>query len=154
MSRYVLEREQLIPRPCHEVFEFFSRAENLELLTPSSLSFRIITPTPIEMRPGTLIDYAIRLHGVPLRWRTRIDRFEPDRCFVDIQLRGPYRYWRHLHEFTEVPGGTRMRDVVHYEVPLGPVGDVARHLFVRRLLHHIFDYRRQAVERRFGGQAV
>jgi hypothetical protein len=82
---------------------------------------------------------------VRLRWKTRIECFEPPARFVDLQLQGPYRHWRHLHEFEETRDGTRMRDVVDYELPLGPLGTVARSLFVRRALTRIFDYRRAAI---------
>jgi hypothetical protein len=147
---WVLEREQLVPTPVEEVFAFFSEARNLEELTPPFLRFQIVTPLPIAMHEGTLIDYRIRLFGVPMRWRTRIDVWEPNVRFVDRQVRGPYALWRHLHAFEEVPGGTRMTDRVDYAIGLGPLGTVARSLFVRRQLETIFDYRRQAVALRFG----
>jgi len=149
MSIHVLEREQVVPRPLSEVFAFFADAGNLESITPSSLSFRIVTPRPIAMRPGTLIDYRLSLFGVPFRWRTLIESFEPERRFVDVQLEGPYRVWRHTHEFEEVSGGTRVRDRVEYEVPLGPLGEVARSLFVDRQLAKIFDHRHEVIEKLF-----
>ena len=102
------------------------------------------------MREGALIDYSLRLYKLPVRWRTRIELFEPERRFVDVQLKGPYRYWRHLHEFEDVEGGTLMRDVVDYELPLGPLGSLARTLFVRRSLARIFSFRRRAVSEVFG----
>lgn len=144
---HVLEREQIIERPRAEVFEFFSDARNLERITPDFLHFRILTPTPIEMRPGTLIDYRIRLFGVPVKWRTRIDVFEPNARFVDRQLSGPYRTWIHTHEFHDHDGGraTKMIDRVEYEVPFGPLGGVARALFVRRTLDRIFDHRAEVI---------
>src|SRR5690242_1095139 len=141
MSVRRLEREQLLDRPLPEVFEFFARAGNLERITPPWLSFGVVTPEPIPMAPGTMIEYRLRLHGVPLRWLTRIDEWERDRRFVDRQVRGPYRLWRHQHEFESVPGGTRVRDRVDYELPLGPLGDVARIAFVDGDLRRIFDYR-------------
>ena len=103
---HVIEREQLVARELPEVFEFFSRARNLESLTPPWLSFSVLTPEPIEMRPGTLIDYRLRLHGLPMRWRTLIEAWEPEVRFVDRQLRGPYKLWHHTHSFAEVSGGT------------------------------------------------
>jgi ligand-binding SRPBCC domain-containing protein len=149
-ATWVLEREQIVPRPVEEVFAFFSEAQNLEELTPPFLRFQILTPLPIAMGEGTLIDYRIRLFGVPMKWRTRIDVWEPNVRFVDRQLRGPYADWRHLHAFEPVAGGTRMLDRVDYAIGLGPLGSLARALFVRRQLETIFDYRREAVERRFG----
>lgn len=145
-----LERTQLIPRPMGDVFDFFSKAENLERLTPSWLGFQILTPLPIVMREGALIDYRIRLMGVPMKWKTRIDVWEPGKRFVDRQLEGPYSLWRHLHEFEEVPEGVRMKDVVDYDLPLGPLGSIAHVAFVKRQLTTIFDFRYQVVEELFG----
>ncbi len=149
--KHLLEREQFVPRPRHEVFAFFADASNLERLTPASLHFNILTPAPIEMRPGALIDYRLRLLGVPFRWRTLIEAFEPETRFVDVQLRGPYRSWRHTHEFRDAPGGTIVRDRVEYEMPLGPLGEIARRVFVDRQLETIFGHRRDVIRRIFAG---
>lgn len=146
----VIEREQLVERELPEVFEFFSRARNLEALTPPWLSFSVLTPEPIEMQPGTLIDYRLRLHGVPLRWRTLIEAWEPGRRFVDRQLRGPYQLWHHTHTFEPVSGGTLVGDRVRYAIPLGPAGRLADRLFVARDLERVFEFRRQAVLRLLG----
>lgn len=145
MSDYRIERVQRIPRPRSEVFAFFADAGNLERITPAFLNFRILTPRPIEMKPGTLIDYQLSLYGVPFSWRTRIESFEPERSFTDVQLSGPYRTWHHRHEFRDDGGGTEMRDIVRYELPLGPLGALARALFVRRSLERIFEHRRQVI---------
>src|SRR5688572_14279938 len=123
MSIHVLEQQQFVPRPRGEVFEFFSNASNLANITPKFLGFNILTPAPIAMAAGTLIDYRIHLGPVPMRWRTRIEAFEPEERFVDIQLRGPYKLWRHTHEFYDADGGTLMRDRVEYELPFGLLGD-------------------------------
>jgi ligand-binding SRPBCC domain-containing protein len=147
MSLYTLDQVQLVRRPLSDVFAFFADPSNLQLLTPPLLNFRILTPVPIEMREGTLIDYRISIRGVPLRWRTRIEEYAPMRSFVDIQLRGPYRSWRHTHEFTERPEGTEVRDHIEYSLPFGPLGSVAHALFVRRDLEQIFEFRRDAIER-------
>jgi ligand-binding SRPBCC domain-containing protein len=144
-KRYRLEREQLVFAPRETVFEFFSKAENLGRLTPSFLSFSILTPMPIAMKRGQFIEYRIGLGGVPMNWLTEITEWTPPARFVDEQLRGPYRYWHHLHEFTEVEGGTHMRDIVDYELPLGPLGVLAHAVAVKRVLTRIFDYRREAV---------
>lgn len=147
---HIFERQQLLRASRSEVFSFFSNAANLEELTPSSLRFEILTPRPIEMRSGTRIDYKLVLFGVPFRWQTLIESFTPETGFVDTQLKGPYKLWRHTHEFVEVEGGTLMKDRVEYEVPFGPLGAVARVMFVARQLKYIFDYRHQAIARRFG----
>jgi ligand-binding SRPBCC domain-containing protein len=148
-KRYRLERQQLIAAPREQVFEFFSKAENLEKLTPPFLRFRILTSLPIEMKRDQSIEYRIGLGGVPMGWLTRISEWQPPQRFVDEQRRGPYRYWHHSHEFQEADAGTSMRDVVEYELPLGPLGQLAHALLVQRLLQRIFDYREQAVRGAF-----
>jgi ligand-binding SRPBCC domain-containing protein len=148
MSRtYHLERRQFIPRPLADVFPFFADAGNLEVITPAALHFRILTPRPIAMRPGTQIDYRLSLLGVPFQWRTRIESFEPPHRFTDVQERGPYQRWHHTHEFTDQDGGTWMIDRVEYQLHLGPIGRLANALFVQRQLKQIFDYRYLAIER-------
>ena len=145
MSIHVFRSELFIPLPRPEVFAFFSRAENLERITPPFLQFRIKTSKRIEMGEGTLIDYALRIHGVPALWRTEIALWDPPRQFVDRQLRGPYKLWHHSHTFIEEMGGTRMIDKVRYEIPFGPVGDLVHTLFVRRDVQNIFHYRNAAI---------
>lgn len=148
--RHVLAREQIVSRPRHEVFAFFADASNLERITPSRLRFAIQTPLPIAMRPGAIIDYRLSLFGVPFRWHTVIEVFEPEARFIDVQASGPYALWRHLHEFADAPGGgTVIRDRVEYQLPLGPLGELAHAVFVRRQLEAIFDYRRRVIEAEF-----
>lgn len=146
---YHLERELFIARPHEEVFAFFADAGNLERITPPFLRFHILTPQPIEMRAGTLIDYELHLYGVRLKWRTLIEAFEPPSFFIDTQLSGPYRRWHHRHEFTEVLGGTQMWDRVEYDLALGPIGAVANALFVHRSVKRIFDYRNATIAKIF-----
>ena len=114
------------------MFAFFAQARNLELFTPGWLRFEVLTPEPLDMKEGTLIDYRLRLHGLPLRWRSRIERWEPGRAFVDRQVRGPYRLWHHRHEFEAPRAGTVVRDIVHYALPLGPLGQLAHAVLVAR----------------------
>jgi len=147
---YTLERTLVVPRPIDEVFPFFADAANLERLTPPLVGFTILTPPPIVMKAGTLIDYRIRVNGIPLRWRTLIESFDPPHSFVDTQLRGPYAHWHHTHTFREVPGGTELGDRVEYALPLGPLGKIAHALFVKRQLRTIFDYRSQVMRELFG----
>jgi ligand-binding SRPBCC domain-containing protein len=141
----LLEREQVLEAEIERAFEFFSRAENLEAITPPWLRFRIVTPTPIEMRPGALITYRLRLHGLPIRWRTRIDEWDPPEGFVDRQLSGPYALWHHTHSFERIGDRrTLMRDRVRYAHRFGPIGALAEPI-VRRDLDRIFDHRRDAI---------
>ena len=146
---HVLERSTWLPRPVDETFAFFADAANLERITPPELRFRIVTPLPIEMRHGTLIEYRLALFALPFSWRTGIDEWAPPHRFVDRQLAGPYRRWIHTHEFATERGGTRMRDRVEYTLPLASLGLVALPL-VRRQLERIFDFREQTIQRLLG----
>jgi uncharacterized protein (TIGR01777 family) len=137
--------EQWVPRPVDQVFPFFSEAKNLEDLTPPWLSFAIEKVSHPKIRQGTLIDYKLRLHGLSLKWRTRIEKWEPNRSFVDNQLRGPYAKWHHTHTFTPAGNGTLMRDRVVYRLPLGLLGKRVAHWKVRRQIAEIFAYRRKRV---------
>jgi len=148
---HIFEQQQRIERPIAATFEFYGDARNLERITPPWLGFEVMTPAPIEMGVGTLIEYRLRLHRVPVRWRTRIEAWEPPRRFVDVQVKGPYSLWEHTHEFEEDgPGATIIRDRVRYAIPFGPLGELAERVLVRRDLRRIFDYRRDAVTRELG----
>jgi ligand-binding SRPBCC domain-containing protein len=147
MTVHTLERIQRLPHPPHEAFEFFGDAFNLERITPPWLRFRVVSPAAIEMCLGTLIEYRVRLHGIPLRWLTRIVEWEPGRRFVDVQVRGPYRLWHHTHSFEPDGEGTLMRDLVRYALPLGPLGELLHRALVRRDLDRIFDFRQEQVAR-------
>jgi ligand-binding SRPBCC domain-containing protein len=137
-----LIRRQRLPGAPSDVFAFFADAGNLEAITPPWLSFHVVSPRPIEMRAGTVIEYRLRLHGVPVSWLTRIDEWEPGVRFVDSQLAGPYKLWHHTHEFEpDGDAGTLMRDTVRWALPYGPAGELARRLFVARDIERIFDYR-------------
>lgn len=141
----LLEREQFFPLPIDEVWAPFATAENLEALTPPWLYFQIVTPLPIEMREGALIEYKLRFHGVPVRWRTEIEVWDPPHRFVDMALKSPFALWHHTHTFEEVEGGTMARDRVRYRVGFGPFGEIAHAALVGRDLERIFDYRREAI---------
>jgi ligand-binding SRPBCC domain-containing protein len=151
---FLLEREQWVPRPRDEVFAFFADAGNLERITPSWLGFRIRTPRPIAMRPGALIEYRIYWHGLPLRWLTEIEQWEPPCRFTDVQRRGPYTLWHHTHEFWPHEGGTQMRNRVRYALPLGFVGALMHRWFVRQDLEAIFAYRAARIDEIFGDRPV
>lgn len=145
---HILEREQRVELPIEQAFAFYGDACNLERITPPLLRFEVVTPRPIEMGVGTLIEYRLRLHGVPVRWRTRITVWEPPRRFADVQIKGPYSLWEHTHTFEEDgPAATIIRDRVRYSIPFGPLGEIADRLLVQRDLKQIFDYRRDAVAR-------
>lgn len=146
-----VETRMWLPRPPAELFPFFADAHNLEAITPPWLCFAVLTPAPIEMRAGALIDYRLRLHGVPLRWRTEIAVWEPPVRFVDRQVSGPYALWEHEHRFRDVAGGAVMSDHVSYRIRGGRLADRIGDLAVaRRDLRRIFEYRRDALEARFG----
>jgi len=140
------QSELWLPLPPEELFLFFADAANLDAITPPWLHFHIVTPRPIAMREGALIDYRLRVRGLPLRWRTRINVWQPPHRFVDEQLRGPYRQWIHEHTFEPRDGGALARDRVRYAVPLGCL--VHRWL-VRPDIERIFQYRAERLRQRF-----
>ncbi len=141
-----LVARQFLPQPRDCIFNFFSDAFQLQTLTPAWLHFSVLTPAPVQMREGLLLDYRIKLHGLPLRWQSRISVWEPPVRFVDEQTRGPYRRWRHEHRFEPVAGGTLCHDTVEYAV-LG--GAVVHQLFVRPDLLKIFEFRHAQLNRLF-----
>lgn len=139
----VFEAEQSIARPRPEVFGFFSDPRNLEAITPPWLQFRIVDPSAREVDAGAEFTYRLRLHGVPLTWRSVIAEWEPDVRFVDVQLRGPYSKWHHTHTFQDIPGGTRIVDRVVYQLPLGAVGRIVAGPFVDRDIAKVFRFRQE-----------
>ena len=147
MTTHTLRFDQFLPVGRATVFPFFTDAGNLERITPPWVRFRILTPGPLTMRAGALIDYRIRLHGLPLRWRTEIAEWEPPFRFVDVQLRGPYRLWHHTHTFVEVGGATLCRDEIFYAVR---GGRLVNRLLVQPDIERIFAYRRQVLAELFG----
>ncbi|HEY2387899.1 MAG TPA: TIGR01777 family oxidoreductase [Candidatus Binatia bacterium] len=143
------DREQWVPRPPAEVFAFFSDPRNLERLTPPSLHFRVLRVSRPTLAAGASIDYRLRLHGLPLRWQSRIDEWRPPERFVDSQTRGPYATWRHAHEFEPHAGGTIVRDTVRYELPFGALGGIVAGGRVTRDLREIFAFRRRVIAKIF-----
>lgn len=139
--------ELWLPLAPEQLFQFFADAGNLDAITPPWLHFHIVTPRPIEMRAGALIDYKLRVRELPLRWRTLIKEWQPPYRFVDEQVRGPYRRWIHTHTFEPRSGGTLARDVVQYAVPFD---FIAHTLFVRRDIKKIFAFRQETLRKRFG----
>ena len=147
MTAFNLATEHWLPRQPEDVFDFYADAFNLERLTPPWLRFEVITPAPITMQSGVEIDYRLRLHGLSLKWRSRITAWDPPHRFVDEQIRGPYRTWIHEHTFTPHQGGTLVGDHVKYAM-LG--GWLADRLLVRRDLERIFAFRQQRLAEIFG----
>ena len=149
MKTFLFTTELWLPCPRAKVFNFFADARNLQKITPSWLSFEILTPGPIAMRAGALIDYRLRVHGFPIRWQTEITEWQPPHRFADQQLRGPYHVWHHTHTFMERDGGTLCRDEVIYR-PRG--GALVNWLFVRRDVERIFAYRTEQLQKTFAGR--
>lgn len=149
MKVHTLQRVQTLDYPIDEVFEFFRSPENLARITPPWLNFRILTPLPLEMQRGTLIDYTVNWLGIPVRWTTMIAAYDPPHRFIDQQLVGPYSFWYHKHTFIEKSGKTEMHDEVRYVLPFGIIGEAVHQWIVRRQLDRIFDYRETVVRQQF-----
>jgi ligand-binding SRPBCC domain-containing protein len=148
-TTHLLERSQRVEVPVDLAFAFYGNSDNLEPLTPPWLHFQVTTPRPLVLEAGALLDYRLKLHGVPVRWTTLIETWEPPLRFVDSQAKGPYALWEHTHTFErDGESATIIHDHVRYAIPLGPLGAIAHRLFVRRDLKRIFDYRRDAVAAR------
>lgn len=140
----VIDLEQWLPRPPEAVFPFYADAANLERITPPFLRFRVVGSSTPAVGEGTRLDYRLRLHGVPVAWRSIIEAWQPGRGFVDRQLRGPFALWHHAHTFTPQRGGTLVRDRVLYRLPGGALGRLLAGRLVRRDLARIFAFRRDA----------
>ena len=158
-NRYVLTMTQRLAPPPEALFPFFADAHNLQEITPDTVKFEVVTPPPIEMREGAIIDYRLRIKGVPQRWRTEITVWDPPRRFVDEQRYGPYKRWHHEHTFTPEGGasgggggggGTRCDDRIEFEIGMGPLGRLAAVLFVKRDVKKIFTHRAKVLEAKFG----
>ena len=148
---HTLHREQTIPTSIDVAWDFISSPANLDAITPPDLSFEIVTEVPPVMYNGLLIEYRV---GIPLlgkqTWLTELKHIREGHSFVDEQRIGPYKLWYHYHEITEVEDGVRFVDRVNYVMPFGPLGEIARWIYVKRQLQHIFDYRREAMIRHLG----
>jgi ligand-binding SRPBCC domain-containing protein len=147
---HLLERTQVVPLPIGEAFDFFANPRNLERLTPDLVHFRFLKEPPPKVAAGTILEYRLRLYGVPVKWRTRIESVDAPAQFVDVQEKGPYAKWRHTHNFREVDAHrTEIGDRVEFAMPLGPLGEIAYRMLVRGSLQQIFDYREAALHRLF-----
>ena len=143
---YQLTTDMFVPLPRAEVFDFFADATQLERITPPWLNFSILTPAPINLKAGALIDYRLKLRFIPVKWRTEICVWQPPIRFVDQQLRGPYKRWYHEHTFKEVDGGTLVEDSVNYRVP---GGSLVHRFFVKPDLLKIFKFRQDTLQEIF-----
>ncbi len=151
MGLHRLGAVQCFPISRAEAWDFFCDPRNLAVITPPDMAFEVTSELPERVHPGLLIGYRVRpLFGVPVRWMTEITHLREGELFVDEQRYGPYRFWHHQHLFRDVPGGMEMRDIVHYDVGFGPVGDLANLLVVRDRVRAIFEFRRRVLEQRFG----
>ena len=146
MKIYTLKKEQKISKNILDVFDFFSRPENLSRITPPKMGFNILTPSPIEMKEGALIDYTVKILGIPIRWRTLITKYDPPNIFIDQQLKGPYSLWHHTHVFKKISDNeTLIEDIVLYTIPFGFIGRIVHYLYIKRDLEKIFSYRKKKI---------
>ena len=144
-----IEYHQLINHPIDKVFMFFSKPENLEIITPENLHFKILTPSPVKMSEGSLIDYKISLMGMPFYWKTIITHYDPPNSFIDKQIKGPYSNWIHTHKFIQKEHGTVISDRVNYSIPLGFLGKIIHALWIKKELENIFIYRQKQITQIF-----
>lgn len=149
MNTFVLNTKTHVNRPRAEVFDFFSKAENLKIITPDWLGFQIITPLPISMKKGTVIDYTIRVFGLRFHWQSEISQYNPPNEFADEQRKGPYAFWQHSHVFLEASGGTIVQDHIVYAMPCGFLGHLLHRFVVRRQIEKIFQYREKKIREIF-----
>ena len=149
MKTYKLHFKQNIDKPIDEVFSFFSDPENLALITPEKLNFKILTPVPIKMKDGQLIDYTIELFKKEIRWRTLITEYDFPKMFIDQQIKGPYSLWHHKHSFKDCGDYIEMVDDVSYAIPFGFIGRIVNFLFIERELNYIFNYRKKIINEYF-----
>ena len=151
MALHRLADIQHLPITLGEAWDFFSDPRNLAVITPPEMAFEVQDDLPARMHPGLIIRYRVRpLFNLPVTWVTEITHVVEGELFVDEQRLGPYRFWHHQHHFREIPGGVEMRDIVHYDVGLGPLGEIVNALVVRRRVRAIFDFRRRVLDQRFG----
>ena len=150
MKTYSIKFEQFIDLPINDVFDFFSKPENLSLITPPRLKFDIMTPSPIEMKEGQLIDYSLTImYFIKLRWRTLITDYKKPYQFVDQQIKGPYSLWHHTHTFEQKNGGTVIKDAVTYAIPFGIIGQLIHAIYIKYDIKGIFEYRHKILNKIF-----
>ena len=148
---YLLKTSQTVSTDLENVYKFFTEPENLATITPGWLGFHILTPSPVAMRVGAIIDYEIKLGPLPTRWRSIITAYDQGRLFVDEQLNGPYSFWHHTHRFEVTEQGTTIHDEVRYIPPFGILGRIANALAIKNQLRGIFAHRHRVIAEKFGG---
>lgn len=151
---YNLYREQIINKPLQEIFAFFEKPENLEVITPKWMKFKIKTPSPLIMKVGAEFDYRIDLMKIPLKWKTIITEYEPPYKFVDVQRKGPYKKWIHTHTFEAIGDKTKITDNVDYEIPAGILGSILKKIYIGKTLKAIFDFRETTINRMFNSNEL
>jgi len=144
-KKNILLKRLWINEKVDHVFDFFSNEKNLETITPEYLKFKIVSMSTTEIEKDSIITYKLKIHGIPVKWISKISVFEKNKVFVDEQLKGPYKKWHHTHEFFELNGGTLMVDTVRFKIPLGIVGDIIMGRFIRKDIRNIFKYRNQTI---------
>ncbi|WMX12746.1 MULTISPECIES: SRPBCC family protein [unclassified Aureispira] len=151
MSTYTLQRTQQLPISLEKAWDFFSSPKNLKAITPDYMGFNILSGADKRTYPGQIIEYTVKpVLGIPMYWMTEITQVRELEFFIDEQRVGPYAMWHHQHFFKRIEGGVEMEDIVHYRLPLGPLGNIAHALFVKRQLEGIFDYRFKTLEKKWG----
>ena len=153
MKLYTPNKEQVIYKNISDVFDFFSKPENLSIITPPKMNFNILTPSPIEMKEGALIDYTINIMFISMRWRTLITKYDPPYLFIDEQIKGPYIIWHHRHSFKDINGGTMIQDTVRYAVPLGIIGRFLNFIWIQKDLKDIFAYRKIIISNKLASKS-
>ena len=154
MKTYYYKAEQFLSTDIQTAWDFFSSAKNLAVITPPELDFRILTNLEDkEIYEGMIIDYTVKpLFGIPLHWKTEIQKINKPAMFVDNQVKGPYKLWEHIHTFMEKDNGVLMHDIVKYQIPFGFLGTLAHFLIIRKKIEHIFSFRKEILEKFFPGR--
>jgi ligand-binding SRPBCC domain-containing protein len=153
MKSYQLNFEQLLPIPLAEAWDFFSSPLNLAKITPPEMAFTVTSTKEQteKIYPGMIITYKVSpMFGIKLNWMTEITHVAEEKYFIDEQRFGPYQFWHHQHHFKAVAGGTLMKDILTYGLPLGPLGQLANSIFVQNKVKEIFDFRERKVMELFG----
>jgi ligand-binding SRPBCC domain-containing protein len=151
MATYILQRTQQLPISLEKAWDFFSSPKNLKAISPEYMGFNILSGADKRTYPGQIIEYTVKpVLGIPMYWMTEITQVREMEFFIDEQRVGPYAMWHHQHFFKAIEGGVEMEDVIHYRLPLGPLGSIAHALFVKRQLEGIFAYRFKTLEDKWG----